>query len=109
MPCSQPGQHSLPRRIVDGLGHYDNISAGVRWLNKNLSLKELRTVDEKLEALENFGLEITSDLAGKNVILLDDLYMSGLSMQFVAMKLKEAGADRVFGISIVKARSNTAL
>lgn len=38
----------------------------------------------------------------------DDLYMSGVSMQYVAMKLKEAGASRVLGLSIVKSRSNTA-
>lgn len=48
------------------------------------------------------------NLERKNVILLDDLYMSGLSMQYVAMKLKEAGADRIFGLSIVKSFSNTA-
>jgi len=34
--------------------------------------------------------------------------MSGISMQYVAMKLKEAGANRVLGLSIVKSRSNTA-
>lgn len=107
MPCSDPTNPSLPRRIADMMG-LENISDSVRWTNKTKKLKELESVNEKLEALKEFGLAITSDLKGKNVILLDDLYMSGVSMQFVAMKLKEAGAERVFGMSIVKSRSNTA-
>lgn len=34
------------------------------------------------------------------------MYQSGLTIQFVAMKLKEAGAKRVFGITLVKALGN---
>jgi hypothetical protein len=109
MPCSKPERAGLPRRIVDRIEGYENISSALKWKKKDKSIKELGTVEEKLAALQEFELEITSDLKGKNVILLDDLYMSGISMQFVAMKLKEAGVDRVFGISIVKSRSNTAL
>lgn len=30
-------------------------------------------------------------------------------MQYVAMKLKEAGAKRILGICVVKSRSNTAI
>ncbi|WP_448137562.1 phosphoribosyltransferase [Sphingobacterium siyangense] len=108
MPCSDPVDPSLPRRISNRMTIFENISDSVKWTNKTKKLKELSSVDEKLEALKEFGLVISSDLKGKNVILLDDLYMSGISMQFVAMKLKEAGAERVFGISIVKSRSNTA-
>lgn len=108
MPCSNPNIPSLPRRIVDRIDGFENISTSVQWNKKDKSLKELNTVEEKLEALKGFDLEINSDLKGKNVILLDDLYMSGVTMQFVALKMKEAGADRVFGMSIVKSRSNTA-
>lgn len=109
MPCSKPERAGLPRRIVDRIEGYENISSALKWKKKDKSIKELRTVEEKLAALQEFEIEISSDLKGKNVILLDDLYMSGISMQFVALKLKEAGVDRVFGISIVKSRSNTAL
>ena len=38
--------------------------------------------------------------------VFDDLYMSGATLQYVAMKLKEAGASRVLGITIVKSKSN---
>lgn len=108
MPCSDPRIPSLPRRIADNLQGFENLSSSVHWNNKNRKLKDIGTIEEKLEALNEFQLEVNSDLSGKNVILLDDLYMSGISMQFVAMKMKEAGAERIFGISIVKSRSNTA-
>jgi predicted amidophosphoribosyltransferase len=37
---------------------------------------------------------------------MDDLYQSGTTMQFVAMKLKQAGARHVYGLALVKALSN---
>ena len=43
---------------------------------------------------------------GKNVMLVDDLYNSGLTMQYVAMRLKELGVFRVFGVTLVKSLSN---
>lgn len=46
------------------------------------------------------------DLKGKNVMLVDDLYNSGLTMQYVAMRLKELGVSRVFGVTLVKSLSN---
>lgn len=42
------------------------------------------------------------DLKGKSVILLDDKYQSGTTIQFVAMKLQEAGAKTILGLSMVK-------
>lgn len=108
MPCSDQKSPSLPRKIVDNLEGFENISSQVKWLKKDRKLKDLGSVKAKLDALIEFELEVNVNLERKNVILLDDLYMSGLSIQYVAMKLKEAGADRIFGLSIVKSRSNTA-
>ena len=39
-------------------------------------------------------------------MLVDDLYNSGLTMQYVAMRLKELGVSRVFGVTLVKSLSN---
>lgn len=108
MPCSDQGSPGLPRRIVDKLVGFENISSQIPWTKKDKNLKDLDSVKAKLDALKEFGLQVNMNLEGKNVILLDDLYMSGLSIQYVAMKLKQAGADRVFGLSIVKSWSNTA-
>ena len=112
MPSSNPDEESLPERIVNSLTDFDftDISEKVLWHSKTRSIKDAEDVKEKLEILEESNLTIAKDLDinGKTVILFDDLYMSGISMQYVAMKLKEAGANRVLGLSIVKSRSNTA-
>lgn len=112
MPNSNVDEESLPKRVVNLLTDFNftDISKHVLWTSKTRKVKDAETVEEKLEILEESGLVIEDDLdlKGKTVILFDDLYMSGISMQYVAMKLKEAGANRVFGLSIVKSRSNTA-
>lgn len=112
MPSSNPDEEDLPKRIVNSLIDYSftDISKKVFWRSKTRSIKNAKTVEEKLEILEESNLTIAGDLdiKGKTIILFDDLYMSGVSMQYVAMKLKEAGASRVLGLSIVKSRSNTA-
>jgi hypothetical protein len=112
MPSSSPATESLPHRIVNSLEgfNFKNISDSVFWTSKTRSIKDAESAEEKLEILEESGLQIAEGLVlkGKTVLLFDDLYMSGLSMQYVAMKLKEAGAARVFGLCTVKSRSNTA-
>jgi len=112
MPGSSAATESLPHRIVSNLEGFDfeDISDLVTWTSKKRSVKDAESAEEKLEILEESGLQISQgvDLKGKTVLLFDDLYMSGLSMQYVAMKLKEAGAARVFGLCTVKSWNNTA-
>jgi len=112
MPSSDDTKPGLPNRIVANLKGFDfkDISDKVKWTSKDRSNKNAKSPLEKLENLEQSGLEISSDidLRGKTVLLFDDLYMSGVTMQYVAMKLKKAGASRVLGLCIVKSWSNTA-
>ena len=113
IPGSDRSNKSLPERIVCLLNGFDfiDISDMVWWESKHRSVKEARDVESKLEILQESNLTVSEDinLTGKTIILFDDLYMSGVSMQFVAMKLKQAGAHRVLGMTVVKSRSNTAL
>ena len=51
--------------------------------------------------------DTNEDKLDNDIILLDDIYQSGTTIQFVAMKLIEAGAKRIFGLTTVKARRNT--
>ncbi len=45
---------------------------------------------------------------GRAIPLVDDLYQSGISMNFVAMKLQEAGATHVLGLAAEKTCRNDA-
>lgn len=110
MPFSNPAEEDLPKRIVNSLTdlNFKDVSKKVFWRSKKKYINA-KTVEEKLEILEESNLAIAEDIAirGKTIILFDDLYMSGVSMQYIAMKLKEAGARSVLGLTIVKSRSNT--
>jgi len=109
VPCTNKNDISLPKRIINSLSGFDfeDISDQIYWKSKTKKVKDAGSMEEKLVILEESDLRIDKDLSGKTIILMDDLYMSGLSLQYVAMKLKEAGAERVFGLCLVKSRSNT--
>ena len=48
-----------------------------------------------------------NDLTNKKIILIDDKYQSGTTIQYIAMKLQEAGAHHIVGLCMVKTRRNT--
>jgi predicted amidophosphoribosyltransferase len=45
-------------------------------------------------------------IGGRVILLVDDLYQSGISMNWVAMKILEAGATAVFGLAVEKTCRN---
>ena len=107
--CVVPSSHAFVREIVSGLKGFDfsDISSSLSW-NKKSELKNAESLEDKLDALLNSHLMIADDvdLEGKNILLVDDLYKSGLTMQYVAMMLKNAGCSRVFGLTLVKSLGN---
>ena len=109
VPPTKAGEQNLPISILEKLSQFNgkNISSAVEWKSKTESLKNADGTD-KLEILKQSGFCITdgTDIKGKDIILVDDLYMSGTTLQYVAMKLKEAGARKVFGLCFVKSLSN---
>ncbi len=110
VPSSTP--NNLPQRIVEKLSiTAKNISTDISWTSKTRAVKDAENIDDKISILEESGLDIKNipQLKGKIVILFDDLYMSGVTLQYIAMKLKEAGAQRVLGLTIVKSRSNSTI
>lgn len=111
--CAVPSNtlDNLPQRIADKLDiTATNISNTISWTSKTRNVKDAENVEDKISILEESGLTINNkeQLNNKIVILFDDLYMSGVTLQYIAMKLKEAGAQRVLGLTIVKSRSNSA-
>lgn len=109
IPSSDPKKKSFPNKITQIVardGKLIDVSEGLYWTQKKNSLKEL-TFEEKLRELENSDLHVNLDSKIKTVILIDDLYQSGMTMQYVAMKLKEAGVRKVYGLAIVKSRRDS--
>ena len=85
----------------------NTVSASIVWTSKTESLKNAEGAD-KLEILKHSGLDIAEgvDFEGKDIVVLDDLYMSGITLQYLAMKLKDAGAGKVYGLCLVKSFGN---
>lgn len=105
-----PSSHTFLKEILqklNGFGFTD-ISSQISWINKTRSLKELSNPNEKLDLIDTWGFKIDPNinLTGKSVLVIDDMYKSGITMQYIGMKLKDAGASRVFGICICKALGN---
>lgn len=109
VPPTKVGDKNLPVNIIEKLTRFNgkNVSDHIIWTAKNESLKNADGAD-KMEILKHSGLEIAdgADLEGKDIVVVDDLYMSGITLQYVAMRLKEAGARKVYGLCLVKSFSN---
>jgi len=110
VPSSKLSRRSLPQQIAKLIAdktHLEDASSLVRWCKDKPELKNIR-VEEKWVSLDRVGICLPSDgIAGKHIILLDDLYQSGTTLNFIASRLKSAGAKLVYGLALVKSWSNS--
>lgn len=107
--CAVPSGRSFLKEIAGSVSKglkISDVSDCIRWTDKRENIIDT-PIDKKWEKLEESGLVVDADLTGKTVLLLDDLYQSGITMQYVAMKLQKAGAVRIYGLSIVKSLNDT--
>ncbi len=108
IPCAGSKRFSLPRGFAYELARRTgkaNLSEAVTKSKVTPELKNLSLAD-KLEAILG---SVTVDMAkveGKSIVVVDDLYQSGLTINYVAEELRLAGARKVFGLAAVKTLSN---
>jgi len=80
------------------------------WVNKTKKIPELKNVydyDERLKLLEGAHKTTTSKVKGRTILLFDDLYRSGATMNKLAELLYDEGkAAEVFALTITRTRSN---
>lgn len=108
MPPSTPNKkfdlpNYLAREIAEAVGMED-LSRTVVTRESRSPLKDARVAD-KLDILIG-TIQVDAELTGRRVILLDDLYQSGTSMNYTAMELLAAGADAVYGLACEKTCRN---
>jgi predicted amidophosphoribosyltransferase len=108
MPSSRPDSvYDLPRRLAEAISStWDrpNLSHLVRTVGARRPVKNA-SLDEKLEILRG-TIDIVAPIAGENILLVDDIYQSGISINYVAMELLKAGVKRVFGLCVEKTCRN---
>jgi len=108
MPASSPSKpFNLPAVIAARVAEETGLryTEAARTVRDREQLKNI-PLDRKLQVLDG-TIEIdVSSVRGKTVLLLDDLYQSGVSMNYVAMLLLDAGAAAVLGLAVEKTCRN---
>lgn len=109
MPPSDPTkQYNLPRymaaQIATRLG-LEDLSKNVRTIKARSSIKAV-PLAQKLDTLLG-TIEVDAGVFdGRHVLLIDDLYQSGISMNYCALLLLQAGAKKIFGLACEKTCRN---
>jgi Predicted amidophosphoribosyltransferases len=109
MPPSKPNKRfDLPTYLAIKIAKKwgkTNLSNAVWTVRERLPIKNL-ALEDKLQALEN-TIQVAPDVfKGKTVLIVDDLYQSGISINYVALLLLEAGAENVVGLACEKTCRN---
>jgi hypoxanthine phosphoribosyltransferase len=109
MPPSDPEKpFDLPSHLATAVAQSlgaPNLSAFVTTISKRPSLKATAS-HAKLATIQGTIAVEASPFAEKSVLLIDDLYQSGVSLNYVAKLLLQAGASRVLGLSCEKTCRN---
>jgi hypothetical protein len=109
VPSSDPVKaFSLPRGFAYGLAKHTgkvDLSDAVTKSKVTRELKNL-PLDQKVEALVGSVSVDTTKVADKTIVVVDDLYQSGLTINYIAEELRLAGAREVFGLAAVKTLRN---
>ncbi len=95
-------------QIADELGRLLELPVDKTSVRKTKATPELKNVDyaQRVELLKEAHALEGERLRGRCVLLLDDLYQSGATMNALARLLKESGgASAVFVLALTKTRS----
>lgn len=93
-------------QVADALGRLLKLPVDRRTLRKTRNTLQLKNVDpdKRLEILVGAHALHGSALKGRCILLLDDLYQSGATLNAVAQVLKDGGASAVFVLALTRAR-----
>jgi len=108
VPPSPDKDFDLPSSVTSlvstKIGKQD-VTGGFVFNGQKSSVKSSE-LDEKWSVWEGAKVSFhngpSCNVYDKTVILIDDKYQSGITIQYIAMKLQQAGAHEVYGLSFVK-------
>ena len=94
----------LAKRVSEDRGMTDSRSSLVTSVSR--SSVRLTAVRDKLDVIHGSMHADSEGVANKIVLLIDDLYQSGVTMNYAAMMLLSEGAKAVFGLACEKTCRN---
>lgn len=107
VPPSNPNKpFDLPTYLVQRLASLlgkPNATDWVRKVRATRPMKDCVTPQEKLDNVRGaFAITAAADFAGKSVIMIDDIYQSGFTINEVSHVVAESGANRMLGLAATK-------
>jgi predicted amidophosphoribosyltransferase len=108
-PSNSHKLFDLPSELVDYIAYHSNKTNASKYLKKNRStrpMKECESIQEKQDNIKDAFQADDTFFQGKKVIIIDDIYHTGTTIQEVAKTLKKAGAKLVLGLTATKTFRN---
>lgn len=102
--------YDLPSSIAGAIARQLNITDITKYFSFAAAKGAVKDADlsQKWNVWEQSGLSFQASVDEKpSVILIDDKYQSGISIQFVASKLRAAGFGEIYGLCVVKTLRDT--
>ena len=91
------------RKYIRSIGKtYDDLLVRIR---NTPSQSGLSRTDREKNIRGVFHIRRGADVSGQHILLLDDVFTTGATMETAAKELKRAGADQVTGLVIASGRS----
>ena len=81
-------------------------SRALRKVRESPELKSMTELKDRRAALAGAFIASAEALEGKSVLLLDDLYRSGASMEEAARAIRKSGAKAVYALALTRTRTN---
>jgi predicted amidophosphoribosyltransferase len=112
IPPTDKGRKFQPvGEITEALGHRRGVNVRTDILQKKPGGEQLKNVDDPVERerllRESIYVENGGAVAGKRVLLIDDLYRSGATLAVATQALQKAGASYVGVLTMTKTRSKS--
>jgi predicted amidophosphoribosyltransferase len=110
VPAMPDKEFDVPRSLAETISNITgklDITRSIELNGKDKSAKAVE-LSEKWEVWEKSSFDYSGPaLNGRRIIIIDDKYQSGVTMQFWASKLVALGAKEVHGLSMVKTLRDT--
>jgi competence protein ComFC len=108
IPHSTPGRTLVPDMasklaVLTGMPVCDDC---IERRGSSKQLKDVYDRNERLELLKGAFVIRKDRIEGKRLLLLDDLFRSGATVGTIAEAFQEAGARKVFLLTVTRTRSN---
>lgn len=113
-PPSRPDRQNLPVYLAAQIADRLNKVDGTRWIVKTRRtrpMKDCETLQEKINNVKDaFGLlpEYNDQIKGRSVIILDDIYQTGFTLNEVGRILFQTGTSAILGLVATKTAQDLA-